>query len=315
MRNKVDDARTLLKELGLPEKQQTEIAAYTLLALGAIGKSTAWRSAQRRSLRIHDIKEWIKETYAKSYAENTRETFRRQVLHQLEQARVVERNPDSPGLSTNSPRTHYALSEDALRVIRSFGSSAFKKESEGFQKRLGSLVEVYQPLREGPTVPVVLPSGERLILSPGEHNQLQRDIVEKFAPAFAPGARLLYLGDTAKKHLHVEIEALKALEIPITKHDKLPDLVLHLPERGWLMLIEAVTSHGPVSPKRKHELDAVLKDCPLTRIYVSAFPSFTEFKRHLNDIAWETEVWVAEIPDHMIHFNGEKFLAPLPKPT
>ena len=81
------------------------------------------------------------------------------------------------------------------------------------------------------------------------------------------------------------------------------------------MLIEAVTSHGPVSPKRKHELDAVLKDCPLTRIYVSAFPSFTEFKRHLNDIAWETEVWVAEIPDHMIHFNGEKFLAPPPKPA
>lgn len=315
MRNKVDDARTLLKELGLPEQQQTEIAAYTLLALGAIGKSTAWRSAQRRSLRIHDIKEWIKETYGKSYAENTRETFRRQVLHQLEQARVVDKNPDAPGLPTVSPKTHYALSEDALRVIRSFGSSVFKEEVEDFRKHCGSLLDVYQKNREVLMVPVILASGERLALSPGEHNQLQRDIVEKFAPAFAPGARLLYLGDTAKKHLHVETEALKALEIPITKHDKLPDLVLHMPERGWLMLIEAVTSHGPVSPKRKHELDAVLKDCPLPRIYVSAFPSFTEFKRHLNDIAWETEVWIAEIPGHMIHFNGEKFLAPPPKPA
>ena len=74
--------------------------------------------------------------------------------------------------------------------------------------------------------------------------------------------------------------------------------------------MEAVTSHGPVTPKRVEELEDSLNNCTATRIYVSAFPDFRQFRRHLDNIAWETEVWVAEIPDHLIHFNGDKFLGP-----
>jgi type II restriction enzyme len=133
----------------------------------------------------------------------------------------------------------------------------------------------------------------------------------EFAPRFAPGSLLLYLGDTAQKHLHVDQVVLDVLKIPVTKHDKLPDVVLHLPTKNWLFLIEAVTSHGPVSPKRKHELETVLESCPIPRVYVSAFPDAKEFKRHAENIAWETEVWIAEMPDHLIHFNGDKFLGPI----
>lgn len=71
-----------------------------------------------------------------------------------------------------------------------------------------------------------------------------------------------------------------------------------------------VTSHGPVNPKRVEELQSTLKDCTATRVYVSAFPDFRQFKQHVDKIAWETEVWLAEIPDHLIHSNGDKFLGP-----
>jgi type II restriction enzyme len=118
------------------------------------------------------------------------------------------------------------------------------------------------------------------------------------------------LGDTAKKNLYLDTVSLGKLGIPITDHDKLPDVVLYDEMRSWLFLIEAVTSHGPVTPKRVIELDAMFAECKIGRVYVTAFPDFAEFRKHLRTIAWETEVWLVEMPDHMIHFNGDRFLGP-----
>jgi type II restriction enzyme len=147
-------------------------------------------------------------------------------------------------------------------------------------------------------------------LSPGKHNEVQAAIVEAFAARFAPGACLLYLGDTAKKNLHIDAGRLAALGAPVTEHDKLPDVILHDEKRNRVFLIEAVTSHGPMTPKRVVELEAMFTVCQVPLIYVSAFPNFAEFRKHLKTIAWETEVWIAEIPDHLIHFNGDRFLGP-----
>jgi len=169
-------------------------------------------------------------------------------------------------------------------------------------------LEVYRKERKSRMVPVKLPSGKRAFLSPGKHNQLQVVVVEQFAPRFAPGSLLVYLGDAAQKNLHMDEELLESLNIPVTEHDKLPDVVLYDKKKNRLFLIEAVTSHGPVSPKRQYELEQMLGHSPADRIYISAFPDFREFKRHLSNIAWETEVWLSEIPDHLIHFNGDKFL-------
>ena len=307
---KVEEAQTILEALGLPPAQRTVIAAYTLLALADMKKMGRWHQANRRSLKIHDILGFIKATYRKIYAENTRETVRRQVLHQLEQARIVDRNPDDPGLPTNSPRTHYALSEDALRAIRVYGRGSFAAEARVFQSTHGALLEIYRAARARHMIPVKLPSGGDLLLSPGEHNALQAAVITEFAPRFAPGASLLYLGDAANKTLHLDEMALERLGVRVTEHGKLPDLLLYLPAKKLLFLIEVVTSHGPVSPKRLQELEAMLGRCSVGRVYISAFPHFSQFKRHLHNIAWETEVWVAEIPDHMIHFNGEEFFRP-----
>jgi adenine-specific DNA-methyltransferase len=255
---------------------------------------------------------WMRDKYRKDYAANSRETIRRQTVHQFEQARLIDRNPDDPTRPTNSGDTRYQLTEDAAEVLRAFGGRDFSKKCERFLKRHGSLTQAYERARKFHNVPVTLSDGSKVELSPGLHNELQRLVVEEFAPRFAPGSAVLYLGDTAQKRLVVATDVLKKLNIPEMNHDKLPDVVLHDVQRNWLLLIEAVTTHGPVSPKRHAELEATLKDCSAGRVYVTAFMDFSDFKRYASEIVWESEVWIAEVPDHMIHFNGDRFVGPYP---
>ena len=308
--SKIDEARDILERLGLPPAQRNDISCLTLLALAGLSEDDAWAKASRPSLTIHQILGLMRDTYGREYAENTREVVRRQVIHQFEQARLVDRNPDDPGLPTNSPRTHYGLMDEALNVLRLYQSSGWESELGAFRSHHGALLEIYQRRRQMREIPIRTSTGEEIRLSPGRHNRLQALVVSDFGPRFAPGSILLYMGDAANKLLHLDREKLYQLGVPITEHDKLPDVVLYDEERNWLFLVEAVTSHGPVSPKRVEELEANLKSCTATRLYVSAFPDFRQFRRHLDNIAWETEVWVAEIPDHLIHFNGDKFLGP-----
>lgn len=309
--SKLDDASLILKGLGLPAAQQNEISSYTLLALCGITNETSWPQATKTSLTVtKGIMAFIEEHYGKRYAPNTRETFRRQVLHQFVQAHVAEYNPDDPDLPTNSPRAHYALSDAALTAIQHFGTKDWKKACEAFIKDKGSLLALYRKERKGHRVPVILPDGQKMTLSPGKHNEVQAAVVEQFAPQFVPGARVLYLGDTEKKAMVVDSSRLEGLGIPMTEHDKLPDVVLYDEERNWLILVEAVTSHGPMNPKRIQELEVMLANCTAGPVYVTAFPDMAEFRKHLKNIAWETEVWIVEIPDHVIHFNGERFLGP-----
>lgn len=306
---KIQEAQEVLQALGLPEKQQNEISALTLLVLAQLSEDTPWEEAQSESLGIHDILVEMKERYDKEYAENTRETVRRQVIHQFIQAGIVVKNPDDPTLPTNSPRTHYALASPVVDVIQKYGTEDWAEAVQRFLEEQVALIERYQREREIHRIPLRLPTGEQYTLSPGVHNELQAQIVNEFGPVFAPGSSVLYIGDTENKTLHLESALLESLGLPITEHDKLPDVVLYDSERNWLYLIEAVTSHGPVSHKRFLELETLLVNCNAERIYVSAFPNFREFGRHIRQIAWDTEVWLADNPEHLIHFNGDKFFS------
>ena len=313
--SKIDEARDILWQLGLPQAQRNDISCLTLLALAGLTEHEAWSQASKPSRTIHQILGFMRDMYGRDYAENTRETVRRRVIHQLEHARIVDRNPDDPNLSTNSPRTHYGLTDQALTVIRLYQSSRWESELRAFRSRYGALLELYQRHRRMREIPIRTSIGEEIRLSPGQHNRLQADVVNAFGPRFAPGAVLLYLGDAANKLLHFDREKLSLLGVALTEHDKLPDVVLFDEEKNWLFLVEAVTSHGPVTPKRFEELELTLKDCVAMRLYVSAFPDFKRFKIHVEAIAWETEVWIAEIPDHLIHFNGDTFLGPKENPS
>jgi hypothetical protein len=309
--SKLQEAQEILKTLGLPTAQYNEMAALTLLAVCGIKENDKWSDATKKSLGVtKGIMSFIEENYGKTYAANTRETVRRNVLHQFIQARVVDYNPDIPDLAVNSPKAHYALSEEFLAVVKTYKTKEWNKAVIHFISTVGKLTEVYLKGRKLNQIPVILANGEVLVLSAGKHNEVQAAIVEQFAPRFANGGTLLYLGDTAKKDLFVDEETLKQLGIPLDQHSKLPDVVIYDTTRNWLFLIEAVTSHGPVSPKRIVELEEFLKDCKVGKVYVTAFPDMTEFKKHSTNIAWETEVWLMEVPDHMIHFNGDKFMGP-----
>jgi len=310
--SKQQDALEILKSLGLPRQQQNERSCLTLLALAGLSKKSQWAKVERPLLRIWDIMGWMKAKYGKEYAANSRETIRRQTIHQFEQARLIDRNPDDPARPTNSGETKYQLTEEATEVLRLFGTAEFSVKCENFVKRHGTLSAAYERARKLHKVPVTLPDGKVLQLSPGAHNELQRLIIEEFATRFAPGAVVLYLGDTAEKRLIVETKLLSELNLPVMNHEKLPDVVLFDERRNWLFLIEAVTTHGPVSPKRHAELESLLGECHAGRVYVTAFLDFGAFKKYAAEIVWESEVWVAAFPDHLIHFNGDKFLGPYP---
>lgn len=254
--------------------------------------------------------EFMRVEYGKDYKPNSRETIRRQTIHQFEQARVVDRNPDEPDRPTNSGKNAYRLTEEAAEVLKAFGTSDFDKAVATFIEQFGTLKAAYERARATHQIPLRLADGTIIYLSPGKHNTLQVAIIEDFGPRFAPGAMVLYVGDTAKKHVVYDRDQLDWVGVPITEHDKLPDVVLFDPAKNWLFLIEAVTSHGPVSPKRHREIEAFLKGCKAERVYATAFLTIGDFRKYAADIAWETEVWIAATPDHMIHFNGPKFLGP-----
>ncbi len=279
--SKITEAQEILKALGLPAAQQNEMSALALLALCSIKEDTPWAKATRTSRRItKDIMAFVNENYktAAPYAPNTRETFRRQVLHQFVQATIANYNPDDQALPVNSPKAHYAITPEALTVVRGYGKRGWEKKVEIFARETTILREKYAAERDLHRIPLII-EGNEYYLSPGVHNEVQAAVVEEFAPRFAPGGKLLYIGDTEDKNLYLNSAGLKALKLPITEHSKLPDIIISDENRGWLFLIEVVTSHGPVSAKRVVELEEFTKDCPYGIVYVTAFPNAKEFKK------------------------------------
>jgi len=304
--NKISEALDILKQFNVPKKQQNERSALTLLALLSLKENDSWKDSKKTFIRVHDMMGFIKDNYNREYAENSRETFRRQTLHQFEkEVGIVERNSDEPKRPTNSPNTMWSVSDDTLKIIKIYGTEEWDSKLIKFLENIGQAIEFYKE-RNGKYKLSVSIDDIELKFSPGKHNELQIDILNDFRKHFCEKAEVIYVGDTAHKMLYLNKNLLEGFEIK--KHDILPDIVLLDKTKKKLYLIEAVTSHGPISNKRFIELNEYFAALKYKKIFISAFPDFREFKRHVDDIAWETEVWLAEIPNHMIHFNGNKFL-------
>ncbi len=305
---KIKEALDVLEQFNVPKKQQNERSALTLLALLSLKEKDSWKDAKKILIRVHDIMQFIKAQYNREYAENSRETFRRQTLHQFEkEIGIVERNADDPTRSTNSPGTTWSVTNDVLQIVKTYGTSNWDKNLRKFLKKIKRTVVSYKVKRSKNKLSIKL-DDTKVTFSPGKHNELQIDILNNFRKNFCPDAKVLYVGDTANKMLYLNRTLLKEINLEIKKHDILPDLVLLDRTKNRLYLIEAVSSHGPVSNKRLIELNEYFSKLDYKKVFVSAFSDFREFKRHVDDIAWETEVWISEIPNHMIHFNGDKFL-------
>lgn len=310
--DKIEIAKDILERIGMPTAQQSTLCCLTLLAMANIKKEERFQDATNGWVRIHDVISFIANEYGVIYAENSRETFRKQAMHHFRTAAIIEDN----GRATNSPNYRYRLTGEFLRVVKSIkepnGTCVCEDddfEIQRFMSRHQSLKDIYASKKQMQKMPVKI-NNQDFTFSPGKHNQLQKAIIEEFAPRFAPNSECLYVGDTIVKDLVKNVEKLNDLGFEITLHDKMPDVVLYREDKDWIYFIESVTSVGPMDPKRIIEIGQMIEKVTAGMIYVTAFLDFKTFKTFSEQLAWETEVWIADMPDHMIHLNGDKFMGP-----
>lgn len=303
--DKISETREFLKNIGMPKQQQADICCYVILAMAGIKPEMPWNEATNEWIRIHDIIQFANTYYGTSYAENSRETFRKQALHRFRTAALVEDN----GKATNSPNYRYRLTDETLQLIRNLDTNEWNKHLKLFLTYHEKLVDIYASKKKMTMMPVKI-NGDDFSFSAGKHNELQKAIIEDFAPRFAPNAECLYVGDTIEKDLVKNVEKLLELGFEITLHDKMPDVVLYREDKNWIYFVESVTSVGPMDPKRILEIEELTKNVSAGKIYVTAFLDFKIYKKFAEELAWETEVWIAEMPEHMIHLNGDRFMGP-----
>lgn len=306
----INDALLVLEALGFPRQQQNDRSALCLLALLDLTPEKTWTQAENPLIGITPMMDFSRDKYGKSYAPNSRETFRRQTIHQFVQAGIALYNPDNPNRPVNSPKSVYQIAPETLALLKTYGTKKWEPSLTKYLSIVTTLVQRNAREREQKLIPVQIAHGKKINISPGEHSELIKAIVEDFAPRFAPGCDLVYVGDTGEKWGYFDEARLSKLGVTVDSHGKMPDVVFYCSDREWLLLVESVTSHGPVDAKRHAELAELFASSSAGLVYVTAFPSRVVMARYLSEIAWETEVWIAEAPSHLIHFNGDRFLGP-----
>lgn len=319
-RQLVDEALFILGSLGIPIKdipsRRLERMAMVFLATAQIFQLSQWKFIKDLdsgvSMKTRDIIKFINQHFNEEISSGSYDDIRRKDLKYLVLANIIART--NPTAARNDSTRGYAINPIFTPILKQVGSSEWEKKVKIFLKDKITIQKLLLAERAIEKIPIKLPTGEKLKFSLGEHNILQKKIVEEFLPRFGYGAEVLYVGDTADKFLFLNEKRLKELNFFELSHGELPDIVAYSKEKNWLYLIEAVHSSGPMSDTRLIELKKLTKECKADIVYVTAFLDKKTFKVFVKDIAWETEVWIADMPDHLIHFNGDKFLGPHKNP-
>lgn len=315
---RVNEALEILSALGVPVEGLTarrkEKMAKAFLSVAGLQPKTPWADAKDNSagrpLLSRQIIAAMNLHWGEAIADSSYDDIRRKDLVLPVAALVVLNSAKNPDANTNDGTRGFALNPTAATAIRAFGTAAWETELDKFLSGRQLLSEQLKRDRNLARIAVQIKDGLSLTFSPSAHNLLQKHVIENFLPIFGFGAQVLYVGDTANKSLFVDQAGLAELAFFELAHDKLPDVVAYSKNKNWLFLIEAVTTVNPISELRRRTLSLLTKKCTADVIYVTAFADRAGYKRHAHDIAWETEVWIADAPEHMIHFNGDKFLGP-----
>ncbi len=317
----INEAAFILTRLGVPLDNVSErnraLMAMCFLAVADVKQSSGWPDAKphdgKRALKSRDIIQYVNLNFEEQISSGSYDDIRRKHLVLPVAAGIILRSANNPNAARNSPTRGYALDAAHAAVIRTFGTAAWEATVEDFLATRETLAEQLTKERALEQIPVTLPSGDRLMFSPGEHNELHKAVIEEFLPRYGHGSEVLYVGDAADKYLHLAADRLEALQFFEIAHGELPDVIAYSAEKNWLYLIEAVHSFGPISPTRLRELQALTAKCTAEIVYVTAFHDRASFRKFAPQIAWETEVWIATDPDHLIHFDGQRFLGPYPR--
>ena len=315
---RVNEALEILDALGVPIEGLTprrqEKMAKAFLAVAGLQPKTLWSDAKDssdgRQLLSRQIIAAMNLHWKEAIADSSYDDIRRKDLVLPVAALVVLNSAKNPDANTNDGTRGFALNPAAAIAVRAFGTPQWLGEVAAFLQGRQSLAEQLQRQRHLARIPVHVRDGLTLTFSPGAHNLLQKHVIESFLPIFGFGAQVLYVGDTANKSLFVDQAGLAKLAFFELAHDKLPDVVAYSKTKNWLYLIEAVTTVNPMSELRRRTQSLLTAQCTTEVIYISAFPDRATYRKFAHDIAWETEVWIADAPEHMIHFNGDKFLGP-----
>ena len=308
---RIAEALQILRQLGMPKEQLNDRTAICLIALLNLPPDKEWPQAERPMLGIRAILDFAREKLEINYAENTRESIRKYSVKQLVSAGVLLHNPDKPDRSVNSSANCYQVEPTALELLKKFGTREWEPSLHSYLETNETLAEQYASARDRHRVPVRAREGQSIYLSAGPHSDLIRAIIEDFGPTYVPGGELVYVGDTGAKWGYFDDQLLASLGVQVGQHGKMPDVIIYDRERNWLVLVEAVSSSGPVDSGRHVELSVLFQQSTAGLVYVTAFPDRDEvFRKFLAVVAWETEVWCASDPTHLIHFNGERFLGP-----
>lgn len=315
----INQALHILDSFGIPIKdksaRQLERMAIVFLALCDVKTSTDWPSAKsldnNHALKTRDAIDYVNAHFGESLSRGSYDDIRRKDLKHLILAGIVI--SDRPEAAKNDPNRAWAINPEYAGLIRTYLQENWIESVEAFSKVRVPLREQLSSQRDFHQIPVKLPSGIKLSFGPGHHNQLQKAIIEQFLPRYGYGANVIYVGDAAHKFLHYDEKMATDLGLAKLDHSELPDVVAYSARKNWLYLIEAVHSSGPITVERIIMLKPFLKDCTVDVVYITAFLNRSTFRKFVGEIAWETEVWIASEPDHLIHFNGNKFLGPYEK--
>ncbi|XWW44132.1 restriction endonuclease [Fibrella sp. USSR17] len=318
LQNLINIALYILDKFGIPldaTPRRLERMAIAFLATGDIRSFEDFTSVKDLNsgyaLKTRDIINYVNNNFGENISSGSYDDIRRKDLKLLTVAEVVLQS--NPSLATNDSTRGYSLNPTYAELMRQFGAENWEKSVFDKLKNIEPLSEKLKRKRQLSKVEVILPSGGLLTFSAGEHNDLQKAIIEDFLPRYGFGAEILYVGDTAEKYLYLEKDRLSGLNFFEISHEELPDIIAYSKEKNWLYLIEAVHSSGPISEMRLLKLQELTKNCVADIVYVTAFLDRPKFRQFMIDIAWETEVWIADNPDHLVHFNGDKFLGPYKK--
>jgi len=304
----------LLEQAGIPLNELTdrrkERMAEACLAVANVTQSfgEARSSESGLFLKTRDIIEYENRHFGENISPGSYDDVRRKDLAWLVEAGLVVNSAVTGGVATNNPTRGYALAPHFARLVRCYGKENWAEAIKDFTETNGNLRKELAHARDLEQIPVQLPSRTRLKLSAGTHNLLQKRVIEDFLPRFGMGAEVLYVGDTADKFLFQDKKKLHEVGFFTLRHEELPDIVAYSQEKNLLFLIEAVHSAGPMSEIRVRKLKRQLQGSKATVVFFTAFLHKEEFRKWVTQIAWETEVWIADSPDHLIHFNGYKFL-------
>lgn len=295
----------------MPAEQLNDRTAICLLALLNLPPEKRWNQAESPMLGIRDILDFAREKLAVNYAENTRESVRKYSVKQLVSAGILLHNPDKPDRPVNSSDNCYQIETSALDLLKRHDTPQWAELLSTYLATRETLAAQYARTRNRHRVPVRVREGHEITLSAGPHSVLIKAIIEEFGANYVPGGELVYVGDTGAKWGYFDRALLSALGVQVGHHGKMPDVVIYDRERYWLVLVEVVASSGPVDAGRHDELSRLFASSNAGLVYVTAFPDRgTVFRKFLSVVAWETEVWCASDPTHLIHFNGERFLGP-----